>query len=596
MRAPTVSITIVVVASLCLTAVASGQRTLERAEILNIFEELASRPRTTWIPAGTIEATRRQYGAPKITDAATLSAEIENRVRAYQNDTNKRELTEALQKMTLDAIPFNTRYRLANEYTMNSVVAVKYDGDRFHWRIDITSRQDSIVPGAELAGNYMTEQFDVSGNRQRIFAWDGRQYTIYSASGRQATVDAAGVYPRAVNGPLTAGVIPWGHGPYTYAALSAAQTTATEISLDGRAQIQMTIVHAGGSSTEVTLDPSKGYAATASTLPAGGNRVRSNHYSGYRQVAGHWVPSTISVERRDAFSNRLLSSDVWTISSVDATVPAPGSFSVDFNADTFIEYRSPVTERTSKYLYSHSVDTDKLLADRLAYAASEGRGKQNCATAAIAYVASELGRPVPSDMLASLVGPDGQTTMRDMKQLAGALGLFARAVRTDLATLKALAGAKAILHLPGKNHFVVLDSVDDRFVRLIDVSNDTFYYRASVDFFPLEWSEGVALLIGTEPIAGSFAPIGEAALQAIVGDSGWSCTVVLQWWDYEPCGVGCSGWYTFYEKRWGCEPAPSGTCYNRLLVRWSETECYWSAPQQCAVTGEWDDYYMSACN
>jgi hypothetical protein len=358
----------------------------------------------------------------------------------------------------------------------------------------------------------------------------------------------------------------------------------------------MSIVHEDGSSTDLTLDPSKGYAATAGTLPAGNDTVYSNHYSGYRQVAGHWVPATISIERREAFSNRLLSSDVWTITSVDATAPSPGSFSVDFNADTFIEYRSPATERTAKYLYSHSVDTDKLLADRLAYAASEGTDKQNCATAAFAHVASELGRPVPGDMLASIVGPNGQTTMRDMKQLAGALGLFARAVRTDLPALEALAGARAILHLPGKNHFVVLDSVDDRFVRLIDVSNDTFYYRAAVDFFPMEWSGGVALLIGTKPIAGSFATIDEAALQAMVGDSGWSCTDLLQEWDWQTCEAGCTGWYTVWEERWGCEPAPSGTCYNEWLIQWRETECYYNVSRRCVVTGEWDCYYMLACD
>jgi len=46
--------TFVLAAALCLSlvAMASAQRTLERAEILDIFQELTDQPRRTWIPAG----------------------------------------------------------------------------------------------------------------------------------------------------------------------------------------------------------------------------------------------------------------------------------------------------------------------------------------------------------------------------------------------------------------------------------------------------------------------------------------------------------------------------------------------------------------
>jgi len=100
---------------LCLATVASGQRVLERAEILEILKELTSQPRQTWIPAGTIEATHEEYGAPDTTDAAKISSEIESQLRTYQSSDSRIELTEDLQKLKLDAIPFNVRYEMANE-------------------------------------------------------------------------------------------------------------------------------------------------------------------------------------------------------------------------------------------------------------------------------------------------------------------------------------------------------------------------------------------------------------------------------------------------------------------------------------------------
>jgi hypothetical protein len=123
----------VVVLLLCLTTLASGQRTLQSDEILQIFTKLTSEPRTAWIPAGTIGATHREQREPKITDSTVLADEIDKRVKEYKDKPNKIELTDELQKMKLAAIPFNVRYKLANRHTMDSTVVVKYDGERFYW-------------------------------------------------------------------------------------------------------------------------------------------------------------------------------------------------------------------------------------------------------------------------------------------------------------------------------------------------------------------------------------------------------------------------------------------------------------------------------
>jgi len=379
-----------------------------------VFQHLTSQPRKTWIPAGTIQATHHEYAAAKVTDAAQVRDEIDRRIKEYQNSPDKPELTEELQKMKLDAIPFNVRFKLANEYTMDSQVTVRYDGERFYWAIDVDSRQDSIMPDSALAGNVMTEHFDLNFNQRRVVVWNGDTYAVYTASGKCATVDAAGRFPHAVNGPLTAGLIPWGYGRFSYANLSTANASATELDLGGTTQIQMSLAWPDGWSASVTLDPSRDYAVTACTLPGANDSLWSNSYDGYRQVAGAWVPSAISLERRDALTGRLLASDLWNLTNVDGKAPTPDQFVVAYETDTVVQYDSPVTSELSIYLHADSVDTDRLLADRIAYASGEGTKRQNCGTAAFAHVASRLGKSVSSSALESLVGSDGRTTLLAM--------------------------------------------------------------------------------------------------------------------------------------------------------------------------------------
>jgi len=583
---------------LCLATVASGQRVLERAEILEILKDLTGQPRKTWIPAGTIEAAHREYAPAKTTDPAQISSEIEERVQAYQNSTSKVERSEDLQKLRLDAIPFNVRYELANEFTMSSTVVVTYDGNRFYWEIDVDSREDSVKPGPELAGNSMTESFDWNWNQKRIFAWDGQAYTTYTASGNHAIVDAANQLPRGVNGPLTAGLVPWGHDHFSYDQLSAAEVSASAIFLDGIRQIQMTVDWADGASATLNLDPARGYAVTSCTLPASFEIVSVYNCSDYQQVAGRWVPTSILVERRDAITDALLRSDQWTITAIDGSVPKADAFDVRFQADALVEYVSTVTEEPAVYRYSHSVDTEQLLAERLTYAATRATLSQNCATVALKQAALELGKSIPSSTLASLVGEAGQTSMYDMKLAARGAGLYCRAVQTDLATLKTLDAVKAILHIPGKDHFVLLDRVDDRYVWLIDLTNDEFYYRKSVDFFPTEWSQGVALLLSNQPVAAPLSDIGDGTLGTLVGADGWDCIRLIQG-DYvyycDDLPGGCEGTYRYHWLRYGCDPAPTGTCTTKMMVRYQESPCIPHPIYECTITGEWFYAYMRAC-
>jgi predicted double-glycine peptidase len=591
-------ITVLILVSLCLAATASADRILSKTEISTILGQVTDQPQKTWISAGTLQATHTEYHAPQTTDSAVINSEIQKAISTYQNDPARQLLTPELDKMQLDAIPFNVRYKLSNESKMTSNVIIKYDGDRFYWEINVVSRSDTVKPDAALAGNYMTDEFNLAWNQRRIFTWDGQKYTLWG-SGGQAIEDTTGALPRAVQGPLTAGLVPWGYGKFKNADLSTAAISAKEVVLGSTTQVEMSITHADGSISDLSLDPAKAYATATAAFETLDNRVTTYTCSAYKLTGGKWVPWSISVEKRDRSTNKLLSSEQWTVTSISTTSPSLGSFAVPYTLDTIVENMSPVTTASSIYQYSPTVDTEDLLARRLAYALGEGRQPQNCATAALEYVAATFGKTVSARALAGLVGPDGRTTLYQMKQFAQGAGLYARAVRTDLAGLRNLDGVQAILHLPGTNHFVVLNEVDDRYICLTDLSSRNFFYRRSVDFFPLDWTEGTALLLSDRPIPNRFAELPDAALTSLVG-SAYSCTKLFQPFTSSPCKQApfpCDSSYVVYFERWVCESAASGTCPTSEMPRKTQSPCvreYDGAP--CWPRGDWYWYNMIACN
>jgi hypothetical protein len=409
-------------------------------------------------------------------------------------------------------------------------------------------------------------------------------------------VDTTGSTPHIVNGPLTAGVIPWGYGYYTYKNLSAGASSAIEKYLDGQAQIHLTLNNLDGSEMVFVMDPEKDYAVT-SYIINGFDVIFFKQYGNYRWVSGNWVPSIVSTELHD----KLLAYDIWNFTRISGVPPVPWSFNVEYEADALIEYRSCVTDKPAMYRYSHTVDTDMLLAKRLAFAASEGTQAQNCATAALKYAASQLGKNVTDQQLAQLVyKPDTTTNLFAMKQFAQDLGLHCRAVKLDKKNLKNLDGCEVIQHIPKKNHFVVLGDIDDEYVYSIDLANDNFYYRADLRC-GMDWTKGTALLVSNTPIAGKFDDIDDGELRTIIGGSGYSCTNLLQEYDVEYCdyvGGDCGGSYVEYYERWGCEAAESGSCSSSRMISSEESPCivdpYW--PWGCTITGEWTCYYMRACN
>jgi hypothetical protein len=583
------------------SGIAVADRPLERAELLQIFEQLTVHPRKTWIEAGTIEASHQEYVASAVTDVNEINRRIAAEIQRYRNESNKRELTEELQKMKLDSIPFNIRHELSNEYTMHSTEQVKFDGKRFYWEINVDSRSDSVKPGRDLADNFMTQQFDLGGNQRRIFAWDGEKYTTYFLPGNNVIVDAGGNSPHPVNGPLTAGVVPWGYGRYTYSNLCAVESSGVESTANGETQIVLTLKEASGSESHFTLDSAKNYALINCLIEKPDGSTISRQYLDYAFIAGSWVPKTILIEQFEAGSGRLKTRDLWNVTAIDNNVPQTNAFDVPYESEALVERYSDRSDKPAVYRQSNAADTSRLLTKRLDIVKSDGANTRNCATIATGYIASELGITISDKDLASLVNQTrGTTSMYDMKSFLQGFGLYCRAVETNIDTLKKLNGCKAILYFPGKNHFVVVDRIDAQYVWVTDLSSAKFYDRTEISFFDMDWPNGTALLVSKQPIQGDFNEIGSDRLSDIIG-SGYACTKLLQQYNVIFCSYVdglCGGKYYEYYTRYGCATADGdGSCSSTKMVRYMSTPCINDPedPAACTVTGVWTCYYMMAC-
>jgi len=189
-----------------------------------------------------------------------------------------------------------------------------------------------------------------------------------------------------------------------------------------------------------------------------------------------------------------------------------------------------------------------------------------------------------------------------MKQSAQNSGLYCRAVKTDMETLKSLYGCEVILHIPGKNHFVVLGDIDSSYVWSIDLTNNKFFYRTDLNFFDMDWTEGTALLVSDQPIQiqGNFTEIAEAGLHTITGGAGYSCTRLLQGEYIVLCDYAlgeCAGYYEIHFERWGCEAAESGSCRSSWMHRAWKCPCIEDPydPLNCIGNEDWTVYWMRAC-
>jgi hypothetical protein len=287
--------------------------------------------------------------------------------------------------------------------------------------------------------------------------------------------------------------------------------------------------------------------------------------------------------------------------------PQADSFDVAYEAGAFVEYHSPISNEPLSYHYSNKVDIDSLLYDRLSIATASDAQTQNCATVVMNYVSAQLGKGVTGMQLAELINePNKGTSLYKLRQFALGLGFYCFAVKTDIPTLRNLpANCQAVLHLPGPNHYVVLEHIDDKCVWAIDLDDNKFYYRTKFDLFDLDWSEGTVLLISNEPLnlTGNFTQLSDDRLHKIIGGfPKYSCTDLIQEYDIIFCsemiGGLCGSVYITFYNRYGCEEDPNGgNCAGSDLVGNVWSVCIEDPynPGTCDVSSNWYSQYIRAC-
>jgi len=547
--------TITVISLLIFQSFAFADRPLNRAEILQIFQTLTGQPRRTWIPAGTIEASHQAYTT-------------------------------------------------SEGFMTDSTVIVKSGEDKFYWEINI----DSHIKQNNSSGNSLNT-FDINRNKKRIFTWDGQKYTMYFQSGNQAIVTESNGNAPAVNGPLTAGVVPWGYGVYTYKELSAADSSGE---IDAQGLVHLTINHTNLPERSFILDPTKNYAVLSYLINSEGLSLTTNTYGSYELISGIWMPAVIIIERyKDTDKDlELLSYDYWTFTSVSISPPEAEAFSTVYEPDTLVEYFRPATQTPLSYRYSSEVDTEGLLQDKIEITLAGDAQTRNCATVAMKYVTEQLGTNITDEDLVGLVDePTGSTSLYDLNQFAQQQSFYCLAGKTDIQTLRSLNGCQVILHLPEPKHYVVLDHIDDEYVWIIDLDNDKFYYRIKIDHFGLDWPEGTTLLISSEPLnpQGNFTELKDEQMHEIIGSAGgsvgnFSCTDLIQEYNIAFCtpimGSLCDGRYQIWYNRYGCESTTTtSSCTGDGLVGSVFSPCVLNAEtlDDCIITGTWYNIYMHAC-
>ncbi|MHC4466523.1 MAG: cysteine peptidase family C39 domain-containing protein [Planctomycetota bacterium] len=535
---------------------------LNRTQILDIFKALTDHPRFTWIPSGTIQAEHQEFS-------------------------------------------------LYNGYSTDSSVLVKFDGNRFYWETNTNSMDKTAQTVTSNNNIYSDDYEEPILSKKRISVWDGEQYTMYFGAGKHAIVtEDVSKIPAQVNGPLTAGVIPWGEGIYTYESLSTANLSGVELDVDGRKKIYLDINMPRIPEMYFTLDPEKGYAVLSHSYVTDEGFSIALTCNDYELVSGHWIPEKILIEKYDYNKNpaELFASEYWSITSVDILTPALSDFDVTYGKGTLVEYYLDMFETPFSYHHAKDIDTDNLLQESMLNKFRENSRTSNCATVAMRYTASELGKQIEDSNLAQLITQSDETTsLYSMKDFLQKNDLHCLAVNTDIQTLKNLIeNYQVILHLPDKNHYVVLQNIDDKYVWLIDLNKKRFFYRKEIKGFSNHWDEGTALLISKEPISiqEQISTIGDKELHNIIGSDGvgnYSCTKLIQQGDVVFCmkvGWLCGGRFSYYNIRYGCEPDENGgVCTSEPMigkVSWYCTNKL-SDPFQCDTPGDPIFYYIRAC-
>lgn len=168
--------------------------------------------------------------------------------------------------------------------------------------------------------------------------------------------------PPTITGCLTAGVIPWGYGIYSYEKLMNSELSASEKESYGQKLIHLNIKNPAGIKLSIVLDPTKDYAALSSTVSSN-NSCILQEYSNYVSKNDRWIPTTILIERYSDCqkAEKLVSYDYWIFNRISTEKPMGTSFNATYEANSLIEYRPKSINGPLFCEYSSLIDTKDLL-------------------------------------------------------------------------------------------------------------------------------------------------------------------------------------------------------------------------------------------
>jgi hypothetical protein len=363
----------------------------------------------------------------------------------------------------------------------------------------------------------------------------------------------------------------------------------------------MTLVFYDGRQAVIVLDPAKKNAVLSHSMETANNIIERTQLAGYMCIAGQWIPKTIYIERLEGDTGKLKSSDLWRFESIDPALPASHHIKAHFAPQAQIEYFSPVMEKPLIFCLHEGVDTDTLLGERLALEVGVSYESQNCGAACLGYIAAKLNKDIDHDKIRHLMNKDKNMTLETLVNLAGSQGLVCRAVRTAIDTLQDLNGMHVILHLADKNHFVVLESIDNKQAWFLDLTKRRVYYPVNTDLLKATMPETVALLVADRPLVAwsTLAELTQAELANVKG-SGLVCSYKYQNGYTVPCFPDelcqCDE-YLYYTNIWKCKSG-NGYCseyWTPWLYVW---DCVLDPyePLQCQRIFPYEAYYTTSCD
>lgn len=561
----------------------------------DLLKELAGEPKAGWLDRGTIIAEHHSFGGAKVTDDDEIQNQVQENLTLKEQFLAGKELIGTYKQAELDAVEFNTRYALKNEFNQVSRQTVKYDGGKFLWQIEVLDRNDTVERPSHLSDNHSVRDFDITANELRMFSWNGEKYVCYFRPVNLATIEAQ---PSNVNGALTAGFIKWGFDKYSYENLSGLDVQG---SLEDKTGYISIVINDGYSSETVVLDPSRNYVPMERSVDKE-DVLTTWQYADYKDYSQNWIPGTISSVSTSKSDNRVLASDSWTIESVENAGLLENDFHVEFSEGCLIEdlrFEKPLQYYNSSP-ESPTVNVekfDKVLQEKIKVLKSGLN--LNCAGVSMKYAATKIGRDLPVETISSLIkSNNGLSSMANLIESFRLVGIDALAVNTDIENLKKIDNSAVILHLPGEQHFVVVDEIGDGYARIVDLDGKNICYRISIDELSKSWN-GNALVVSGESISNpKMAVLSFEQSQKILGGGdcpGSQCGGVAQTGHTVNCGSPPScGEHIIYYTRYGCVQALTGECSTSSMVSSKSEPCY-DAGGSCSGSGNWTINLGSFC-